>query len=61
MSEDVPTLSDLYYQARAEYPADPAAVHARYHELMVEHGHLIERQAGDDGALPCGWKPGALQ
>lgn len=30
-----------------------------YRRLLWEYGHLIPRQDGDDGALPCGWKPGA--
>lgn len=29
-----------------------------YRRLLLEHGHLIPRQEGDDGSLPCGWKPG---
>lgn len=26
-----------------------------YRRLLREHGHLIDRQPGDDGNLPCGW------
>lgn len=27
----------------------------RYRQLLVEHGHLVPREPGDDGHLSCGW------
>lgn len=44
----------LWKQAESEHPDDIDALRRRYHDLMVEHGHLIP---GKQEQLPCGWKP----
>lgn len=52
------TLLELHSQAYMEHPRHASAALARYRELLIEHGHLIDRNPGDDGnELPCGWKP----
>lgn len=33
---------DLWHDALAEYPDDPAARSLRYLELMIEHGYIEE-------------------
>lgn len=53
----------LHQMAGEEYPGDEPYDDAcrilRYHELMIEHGHVIAKtDPDDDGSLPCGWKPG---
>lgn len=53
-----PAPSALWAEAEAEHPGDPEARRARYRELMVEHGHLVERAPGRPDVLPCGW-PGS--
>jgi hypothetical protein len=45
----------LWARAQIEHPHDGEARRSRYLELMREHCHLVERQPGDDGNLPCGW------
>lgn len=44
---DNPSPFELWQQASGDA--------ARYRELLVEHGHLVRREPGDDGNLPCGW------
>lgn len=50
-----PAPSSLWQQAAREHPHDPDARRRRYVELLREHGHVVDRQPGDDGNLPCGW------
>lgn len=38
--------------------APPGTQRDRYRELLREHGHLVPREPGDDGNLPCGWPAG---
>lgn len=45
----------LYAMAEDEHPNDPEARRRRYHDLMVEHGHIVKAKPGEDGNLPCGW------
>lgn len=45
----------LWHQATAEHPDDDSARRARYHELMVEQGHIVKREPGQSVNLPCGW------
>jgi hypothetical protein len=52
--------AELYAQAEKEHPHDREALRDRYRQLMIEHGHLVERQPGDDGSLPCGVILGTL-
>ncbi len=40
---------DLWVQAEGDS--------AEYRRLLVEHGHVVAKEPGDDGSLPCGWKP----
>lgn len=47
--------SELWFQAREEHPRDNEACRVRYHELMVEHGHIVKAEPGEDRNLPCGW------
>ena len=53
-----PSPYQLYYQALEEYPVDPKAKRKRYHDLMVEHGHIVTAEPGEDRNLPCGWPAG---
>lgn len=61
MAEVRKSLAELYKQAEREneYLGFRAheSIRRRYHELMVEHGHIVPREPGDDGSLPCGWSP----
>lgn len=52
--------AELHAQAEQEHPHDREAMQARYRELLVQHGHLVERGPGDDGSLPCGVILGTL-
>lgn len=45
----------LWRQAEAEHPDDEMARRLRYHDLMVEHGHIVKAEPGQDRNLPCGW------
>lgn len=45
----------LWAQAEREHPHDVSARRTRYHELMVEHGHIVKREPGQSVNLPCGW------
>lgn len=47
--------SRLWEQANNEHPDDDEARRSRYHELMVEHGHIVKREPGQSVNLPCGW------
>lgn len=29
--------------------------HDKFMALMREHGHIVPKEPGDDGSLPCGW------
>lgn len=55
--EHTPSPFELWMQAREEHPLDAAAYRARYHELMREHGHIVDADHPDAGGrnLPCGW------
>jgi hypothetical protein len=45
-----PSPFELWQQANGD--AD------EYRRLLREHGHLIDREPGDDSPLlPCGWTP----
>jgi hypothetical protein len=48
----------LWSRALREHPTDEDARRKRYHDLMVEHGHIVKAEPGTDRNLPCGW-PGA--
>lgn len=48
---------ECWAQARREYPDSPDAMRMRYAELMRDNGLLVPKKPGDDGSLPCGWKP----
>lgn len=53
-----PLPHELWHQADMEHPRDAEARGRRYAELMREHGHLVEREEGDDSPLlECGWDP----
>lgn len=53
-----PTAHALWCQADREHPHDPKGRRIRYRELMHKHGHIIDRQPGDDRPLfPCGYQP----
>lgn len=56
---EVPSPNELYKQADRECRASgldgPHPRRLRYMELMREHGHIVPKQPGDDGNLPCGW------
>lgn len=45
----------LWEQAAREHPNDELARSKRYHDLMVEHGHIVKASPGEDRNLPCGW------
>lgn len=51
------TPAALWYQANGEHPSDPEARRVRYHELMVEEGHIVCSTCGltrdDSEALSC--------
>lgn len=54
------SVFDCWQQAAQENPGEAAFTRRRrYLELLSEHGHLVEREPGDDGNLPCGW-PGRV-
>jgi hypothetical protein len=50
-----PSPGRLWQQAEQEHPDDIDRHRALYRELMIEHGHLVERKPDDDPNLPCGW------
>ena len=54
-----PAPHELYQQAKAEHPDGPESdVAARYLGLMREHGHIVDREPGDDSPLfACGYDP----
>lgn len=41
---NAPSPSDLWKQADAEHPNDEIARRERYLALMVEHGHVIDKE-----------------
>jgi hypothetical protein len=52
---DRPSLGELWHVAYAEHGNAEEKRRERYRELLLEHGHLVERKPGDDPNLPCGW------
>jgi hypothetical protein len=55
MSGPTPSPMELYAQAEGRHPNDPEARGRLYHDLMVEHGHIVKAKPGEDCNLPCGW------
>ena len=54
----MPSPSELWHQADAEFPEQPEERGRRYAELMREHGLLVDREPGDDSPLfGCGYDP----
>lgn len=45
---DKPGPFVLWRQADEEHPDNPVGRRLRYRELMIEHGHLIPKEAPDD-------------
>lgn len=54
MTDVTPSPSELWHEALDEHPGDPAARRARYQELMLQHGHLV------DNTCDCGCHTGEV-
>lgn len=45
----------LWKQSCDEWGVGTGQQRVRYRELLREHGHLVDKQPGDDDSLACGW------